>query len=162
MTRTRKWYLEFRDHIGIVRRLAGYDDKRMTEKLAEYVQELVNCRAVGVSPDVKVGQWLESVSVRILAKLVEWGLVDGERMETTKPLADHIDDYSRVLGNRQRSRDYAVRVPNRLRKIVQACRFVYLPRCHENQCGGAPAEAEDGRHEGHDRTVTMRMRSRAF
>ena len=126
MTRTRKWYLEFRDHIGIVRRLAGYDDKRMTEKLAEYVQELVNCRAVGVSPDVKVGQWLESVSVHILAKLVEWGLVDGERAETTKPLADHIDDYSRVLGNRQRSRDYAVRVPNRLRKIVQACRFVYL------------------------------------
>ena len=71
--RTKKWYLDFYTHLGENRKLAGYESKRMTEKLGEYVQELVNCRALGQTPDVKLSVWLDSMPVRIMKKLTECG-----------------------------------------------------------------------------------------
>ena len=60
--RTRKFYVEFRDHWKIVHRLAGFTDQRLTKELARNIMELVKCRAVGLEPGVKLHQRLEGVS----------------------------------------------------------------------------------------------------
>ena len=40
-----KWYVEFRDHLDIVRRLPGFTDKRETESLGRNVEKLAASKA---------------------------------------------------------------------------------------------------------------------
>ncbi len=124
--RTRKFYVEFRDHWKIVHRLAGFTDQRLTKELARNIMELVKCRAVGLEPGVKLHQWLEGVSDGLLKKLISWGLVDGQRGEVSKPLLQHVEEWRAVLKARGRSKDYYTRVPNRVKTILKKCRFVYF------------------------------------
>jgi integrase len=121
-----KWYVELRDHNGIVRRLAAFTDKKPSEALGRNIESLVNCRSAGLEPDVKINKWIETVPDKLLKKFVSWGLIDGQRTEITKPLTAHISDYVKVLGAKGYSKDYVRRCRNRLKKIVSACRFTYF------------------------------------
>jgi integrase len=122
----KKFYVEFTDHLGVVHRLPAFADRRLSEALGRNIEALVNCRIAGLEPDIKLNQWLETVPDSLLRKFVSWGLVDGQRTEATKPLSEHVADYTEVLKARGRSRDYVVRTKNRLRRILQDCRFVYF------------------------------------
>ena len=123
---TLKFYIEVRDHLGLVRRLPAFSDRRLSESLGRSIQSLVNCRKANLDLDAGLNRWLETLSGSLLAKLVAWGLIDGQRAEITKPLAEHIRDYAEVLKAKGYSGDYVVRTRNRLRKIVSDCRFYYF------------------------------------
>ena len=57
----RKWYIELTDHLQIVRRFAGFEDKRQTEALGRQIERLIRYRATGEQPDPQLSQWLERV-----------------------------------------------------------------------------------------------------
>ena len=59
-------------------------------------------------------------------KFVPWGLIEGQRAETIKPLTEHIKDYIKIFEARGQSRDYIKRNQNRLKKIMSGCRFYYF------------------------------------
>ena len=42
---TDKWYVEFRNHDGKVRRLPGFTDRKQTEELGRKIEKLVAARA---------------------------------------------------------------------------------------------------------------------
>jgi len=121
-----KWYIEIKDHNRKTRRLAAFSDKKPSEALGRNIEALVNCRISGLEPDAKLNQWIETVPDKLLKKFVSWGLIDGQRMEITKPLTEHITDYVKILGAKGYSKDYVKRSRNRLKKIVSACRFTYF------------------------------------
>jgi integrase len=121
-----KWYLDFADHNQLRHKIPAFADKRLSEALGRNIEALVHCRIAGLEPDVKLNQWIETVPDSLLRKFVSWGLIDGQRTEITKPLTEHISDYGRVLEAKGRSKDYATRSANRLRKIVSECRFCYF------------------------------------
>jgi len=124
--RAAKWYLDFTDHNQLRHKIAAFTDKRLSEGLGRNIQSLVDCRSAGLEPDVKLNQWIETVPDSLLRKFVSWGLIDGQRTEITKPLTDHIVDYVEVLKAKGYSRDYVVRIRNRLKKIIDDCRFVFF------------------------------------
>jgi integrase len=124
--KTLKWYVEFKDHLEITRRLPAYTGKNESEGLGRWLEKLSASRKNNEQPDVQLGQWLQGLPDRILAKLIGLGLVDGQRIEVAKPLAIHIADYASVLEAKGRPRDYVVRTRNRLNKIIQTCRFFYF------------------------------------
>jgi len=121
-----KWYVDIFDHNRLRHKIAAFADKRLSEAFGRNIESLINCRSAGLEPDVKLNQWIETVPDSLLKKFVSWGLIDGQRTEITKPLTDHIADYVKVLKAKGYSRDYVVRTRNRLKKIVDDCRFVFF------------------------------------
>lgn len=121
-----KWYLELRDGLGMVRRLAGFSDKRVTEEFGRNIEALINCRIAGIEPDAKLNRWVQDVPGHILHKFFAWGLIDAQRTENAKPLAVHTADYIDNLRARDNCRDYIVRTQNRLKRIFADCRFIYF------------------------------------
>jgi len=121
-----KRYVDIFDHNQLRHRIPAFADKRISEALGRNIESLVNCRIAGLELDVKLNQWIETVPYSLLRKFVSWGLLDGQRTEITKPLTEHISDYVKVLKAKRFSAGYIRHTQNRLKKIVQDCRFFYF------------------------------------
>ncbi len=121
-----KWYLDFSDHNQLRHKIPAFADKRTSEAFGRNIEALINCRLSGLDPDVKLNQWIETLPDNLLKKFVSWGIIEGQRTEITKPLKEHISDYTRVLKAKGRSKDYVGRIQNRLLKVISDCRFYYF------------------------------------
>ncbi|MFC1781109.1 tyrosine-type recombinase/integrase [Planctomycetota bacterium] len=121
-----KWYLDFSDHNQLRHKIPAFTDKRLSEALGRNIESLVNSQIAGLEPDVKLNQWLETMSDSLLKKFASWGLITGQRTEITKPLSEHIKDYVNVLKAKGYVKEYIRHTQNRLKKIVTDCRFYYF------------------------------------
>jgi len=102
VTRTaRKWYVEYRDADGIVRRKAGYTDKAATRQLAAE---------------------LERHAIRRKA-----GLIDRFAEHRKRPLAEHLADYESYLRDSGASPHHVATVVPRVRKVLDGCQFTHWP-----------------------------------
>ena len=124
--KTAKWYVDTFDHNKLRHKIPAFNDKRLSEALGRNIEALVNCRIAGLEPNVKLNRWIETLPDNLLKKFVSWGLIDGQRAEITKPLIEHIGDYIDVLKAKGFSKGYIRHTQNRLKKIVQECRFYYF------------------------------------
>ena len=95
--KSRRWYVEFRDHRDRVPRVAAFEDKRASQAFADRLQQLVSCRIAGAGADPELTRWLETLPKRILQRFGALGLLDASRVASTKPLREHLDDYERAL-----------------------------------------------------------------
>ena len=78
-------------------RLPGFKDKRASEELGRKVERLDGLRASGEQPDLALTKWLEGLPTKLRLKLVQIGLLDGQAMAATKPLAEHLEHYRQAL-----------------------------------------------------------------
>jgi len=120
-----RWYIEFRDHRAVLRRLPGFTDKRQTEDFGRKVSKLVDCRMNGDSPDRTMADWLENMSAKTRAKLAEIGILDSRIVAVGRPLVEHIDDFERALVAKGGSTKHARQAATRARRLAEGCRFVY-------------------------------------
>ncbi len=124
--KTAKWYCDFSDHNQLRHKIPAFADKRLSEAFGRNIETLVNCRIAGIEPDIKLNQWIETLPDNLLKKFVSWGLIDGQRAEITKPLTEHIKDYVKILEAKGNSKGYIRHTQNRLKKIIDDCRFYYF------------------------------------
>jgi len=124
--KTAKWYLDFSDHNKLRHKIPAFVDKRLSEGLGRNIEALVNCRIAGLDLDVKLNQWIEALPDSLLKKFVSWGIIDGQRAEITKPLTEHIRDYVKILEAKGNSKGYIRHTQNRLKNIIDDCRFYYF------------------------------------
>jgi hypothetical protein len=68
--KSRKWYIDFVDHIGIRHRIPGLENKRRCEDLGRSIEDLVSCKIGGQQPDVALQKWIEGLPSRLLKKLI--------------------------------------------------------------------------------------------
>ena len=61
-----KWYYGFRDHKDIERRLPGFTDRRLTERLGENINDLVSLRKIGKPPTNALADWLEQLAPNVI------------------------------------------------------------------------------------------------
>ena len=108
-----KWYVEFRDHLGVRRRLVAFTDKRASAEFGRKIAALLACRLAGERPDGDIGRWLESLPTKICDRLVKTGTLSGQRAAANRPLKEHVDDFEQSLvakgpqGNRPGSQQVA-------------------------------------------------------
>ena len=88
-----KWYVEFRDHLEIIRRVPGYKDKRATQQFGRRLEQLTACRSTGADLDLDTVRWMEALSAPMLERLAEIGLVWPNEAASSRSLDDHINDW---------------------------------------------------------------------
>jgi hypothetical protein len=120
-TRTvKKWWVELRDHLGIVRRFGGFADKGQTELLGRQIERLVNYRVAGEQPDAQLSRWLEQVPTRLKDRFVSIGLLESARAAAAKPLKEHLGDFRKSLGGTTKHAKHTV---NTIVRMFDACKF---------------------------------------
>lgn len=124
--KSRKWYVDFADHLRIRHRIPGFENKRQTEAFGRQIEKLANSLISGEGLDRELENWLNCLPNSLLDKLVQWGLVSGQRAETMKPIFEHLDDYIKVLKARNHSADYRQRMKSRVAKLTKHCKFFYF------------------------------------
>jgi len=125
-TKTRNWYVEFRDHNHDTRRLPAFTSKGASEELGRNLDKLVSFhRATGGQIDPTLQKWLEQIPPAVLDKLVAIGLVDTERVAVKKPLSTHLDDYATTLRSKDNSEKYVRLARARIERVFEGCGFRY-------------------------------------
>ena len=118
-----KWYIELTDHLQIVRRFAGFEDKRQTEALGRRIEALVACRIAGMQPDSEQTRWLEQTPAKLRERLVSIGLLDSHRAVGSRTLLQHLEDFKRSLLDRDDTAEHAEQTAMRARRVIEGCGF---------------------------------------
>jgi hypothetical protein len=121
--KTKRWYIDFRDHLKRRHKLAGFSDKKATRDLAGQIESLISCRASGGSMTPELQKWLTKVPDSTKKKLVKWGLVDAQRVEGTKLLTVHLEDWRMSILNRGKDDEYAGVLHKRVKTIFSGFSF---------------------------------------
>ncbi len=121
--RTEKWYVDFRDHNGIERRLAAYTEKQASNELAKQVERLLRCCEHNDRPDKALMLWIKTLPPRIRANLLAWRMLDAQRDAEAKPLAEHVTDYRAALDAKGCTAKHAEQVVNRVQRIIDECKL---------------------------------------
>lgn len=118
----KKWWIEVKDHNGVIRRFAGLTDKDATEEIGRNIQRLISFRSANLPPDPQLVCWLERISVKVRSKIVELGLMDASRLAATKSLEEHIEDFEKSLVLHGKEK-HIQQTLSMLRKIIEGCKF---------------------------------------
>ena len=121
--RVKKWYIETRDHLGIIRRFPAFTDKAESIKLGEKIEKLAVCKQINESPGRELAVWLEQIPVKLRQKLVEIGLIDTYRAAAGKPLIKHIEEFKQSLLDKGDTDKQACTVVYRVSRIIKGCGF---------------------------------------
>ena len=122
----KKWYVEFRDHLQTVRRLAGFTSKSATDELGRNLVRLVEYHgATGGQVDPALSRWLAGLASGIREKLVAIGLLDGVRHAAAKPLGEHISDWKAALVAKANTADHVAMVTGRAKRVFNGCGYKF-------------------------------------
>jgi len=128
---TAMFYIEFRDHMGVLRRLTGFTDRRTTESLSRNIQKLVWCKAGGQPLDPVLTKWIEGLSPYLMRKLAEFGILDAGKLAALRPMAEHIDGGKDAPGWRQHlsakgnTIQHVEMSCSRAMRITNGCKFAF-------------------------------------
>jgi integrase len=121
-----KWYVEFRDHLQTVRRLAGFTSKSATDELGRNLVKLVEYHgATGGQVDPALSRWLSSLPANIRERLVEIGLLDGVRFAAAKSLTEHVIDWTNALTAKTTTAKQVALLASRVNRVFDGCEFKF-------------------------------------
>ncbi len=121
-----KWYVEFRDQLQTVRRLAGFTSKSATDELGRNLVKLVEYHgATGGQVDPALSRWLAGLASGIRERLVAIGLLDGVRSAAAKPLTEHVADWSNALTAKTTTAKQVEQLASRLNRVLADCGFKF-------------------------------------
>jgi integrase len=123
-TRTaRKWYIEFRDHREVIRRLPAFTDRKQSEAFGRNCEKLVACRLAGEKPSGDLGRWVESLSASIRTKLAKLDLLDGRTLAASKPLSEHVAEFEAALLAKGNVKQHVRQTVKHVQTVFNGCRF---------------------------------------
>jgi len=124
LVETKLWHIEFDDSLGIHRELKAYTDHQATQRLADKIQDLLNCKANNVPLTDELQKWLEQIPSAIRDELIKFGILEPRQAERGKPLSDHIVEYTNSLTKKERDLRYVHEVGYTLNVIFEKCGFI--------------------------------------
>ena len=123
---SKRWYVELTDHRDTVRRIPAFQDKRASDEFGRKLETLISLRVSGERPGVALTRWLEALPTVIRRRLAKLDLIDGHRFASTKPLAEHIDDYEGSLRDSGATPEHVQKTIYRARAIADGIGAKFL------------------------------------
>ncbi len=121
--KTKRWYLDFVDNLGVRRRMPCFTGKRQTQTLGDNIEALMSCKISGQRPDVELQKWIEGLPTALLEKLAKWQLLDGQRIDASKPLAEHLNNWKNSLVASGCTNSHIKALYPRAEKVIKECKF---------------------------------------
>lgn len=118
-----RWWIELKDHRGLVRRFPAFPEKAASFKLGQKIEKLVVARMNHEQPDRELSRWLERASAKLLDRLTRFDLLDGTRAAAGKRLAEHLADFRQSLLSKGDTAEQACQVARRVEKVFATCGF---------------------------------------
>ncbi len=138
--RTSSWSVGFQDHTSASRRITGFTDLAATEALGRKIGTLVSLRAVGEPLTPQLAKWIDGLADRLLAKFVEYGLVDARAALGMRPLPEHLETWHDSILADGRTKAHADLVWSRAAKVIAgvgAVRFSDIDELTVQGCNAA-------------------------
>ena len=141
-----KWYVEFKDHHDLYRRIPGTVDKAATETIGRYLDRVVANRIARAEPSGDVAAWLESAPPSLVERLAAYDLIDPRRLASGQLLEAHVDAYATALRERGRSAKHVDLTIRRVRRVATAAGVRYWSQLTADAVsrGLAKVQADDG------------------
>ncbi len=121
--KTSKFYVEFKDNLGRVRRLPAFTDRRQSESFGRWVERLVAAKMNREPLSPELSKWLESIPPKTRDRFVKIGLLDGSKNAAAKPLSAHIADFGQSLADKGDTAKQVQMTVSRVERIVKGCKF---------------------------------------
>ncbi len=121
-----KYSVDFRDHDGIMRRVAAFTDRSASIELERQLKKLIALRMAGSGPDAELSRFLESCPGEIRDKLGEWNVITGARAAAGKTLAAHIEDWKLALESKGNSIRHVRNFLANLNHLAADCGWKHL------------------------------------
>lgn len=98
-TKSKKWWIKFRNFDGKVKRVPGFTDKAATMQMATKLEREAALRKVGV--------------------------FDCYEEHRKRPLSEHLDAYKLFMEAKENSDKHVYQVATRTQKVIRGCKFVF-------------------------------------
>ena len=120
---SRKWYVEFRDHLDRVHRTPAFRDKPASAEYLRQLHRLVDVRTnnLALPPDLKA--WLHGFTPSYLERIVnQFGLLDGQWLAASELLTVHLADYCESIETAGRTAEHVDLYRLRIKRLLaEAC-----------------------------------------
>ena len=130
---TVRWYLDFRDHLQVRRRIPAGNAKTkpQAERFGTMLESLIVAKQYGDRPDRALVDWLHGLPKGTLRKFADFGLIDGEFVCINVSLTQHVVAFEAWLKTTRARHGYA-RAPlyihntvAQVHKIIHKGRFTF-------------------------------------
>ncbi len=121
----KKWWVEFRDHLNIRRKISAFTDKTQSEALGRKIEKLVTFKSLNESPDTDLSKWLEQIPEKLQSRLASFGLINTQRLAASQSLTDHVSDFIKSLKAKKRTPKHIKHVNSTLLRIFDECKFIH-------------------------------------
>ncbi|MCD8139200.1 MAG: tyrosine-type recombinase/integrase [Planctomycetaceae bacterium] len=121
-----KWSVDFRDHDGIVRRVAAFKDRSASLELERSLKKLVALRMAGAGPDAELSRFPESCPGEIREKLADWNIISGERAAAGRDIDRHVADWRIELEARGNTDRHVKTFTSKVTAVANACQWRFL------------------------------------
>ncbi len=146
---TAHWHVEFEDNQQIRRHLKAYTNERATQRLADKIQELLNCKASNTPLETELQKFVEQIPFRIRGELISFGILDASRTAAGKPLLELISEFERSMQAKERTPKYIRETVSMVKCIFEGCKFKYWSDI-------SPAKAENYLKDLRDKGISYR------
>ena len=122
---TSHWHIKFEDNLSIRRELKAYTNEQATQRLADRIQQLLNCKSNNQPLDSELQKFVEQLSVKIRDELIRFGLLDSQQAKAGKPLGELVIEFEQNLIAKERNGKYRSDCIRQLRRIITECSFEF-------------------------------------
>ncbi len=141
-----RWQVEIVDHLGIVRRLAGFESEPLTRELERNLNRLARCAQHRELPPPELDDWLRTITPRMKSALLKWDLLDARRDANTSPIKDHLESFKTHLKAKGNTADHVSLVYSRLERIVNGISARRWSDVTEDKVKRYLTELQEGQH----------------
>ncbi len=117
--RTRRWHVEFKDHLGRRQRVPGFADRPCSKELERKLIRLAALRATDATPDAAMRRWIEGLAPGLRDKLAGCGMLTMTQVAALRPLSELLDDWEAHLRARGSTEGHVRLVASRARKVIE-------------------------------------------
>ena len=71
-----RWYVEVKDHRGIVRRIPGFTDRKLTAEFGRRLERLIGLRVLNQTPSPDLAVWIEQLPTETRNRLAKLDILD--------------------------------------------------------------------------------------
>ncbi|NQV31801.1 MAG: tyrosine-type recombinase/integrase, partial [Phycisphaeraceae bacterium] len=120
--KSKRHYLDFRDHLGIRHKIPAFSDRRQSEALGRQIDKLLAARG-GEGLDAALSAWLEMLPARLMKQFVSWGLIESHRAAASKTLTQHLADFKLSLLAGGCTEKHAGQKHKRVERVFALCGY---------------------------------------